>query len=121
MGKPGPKRPGDRCRQPAPLAAPGGQRHRHGRAGVGDRLGTLPDFYRPLGENCNNWHIVEEALAQNKGIIFITPHLGNYDIAGRYLSQRLIKRPQNTNSADGDVSPAENGLAGTLDERRPRA
>jgi KDO2-lipid IV(A) lauroyltransferase len=47
-----------------------------------------------LVKNCNNWHIVEEALAQNKGIIFITPHLGNYDIAGRYLSQRLIKRPQ---------------------------
>ncbi len=47
-----------------------------------------------LVKNCNHWDIVEEALAQNKGIIFITPHLGNYDIAGRYLSQRLMQRPQ---------------------------
>lgn len=47
-----------------------------------------------LVKNCNHWDIVEEALAQNKGIIFVTPHLGNYDIAGRYLSQRLMQRPQ---------------------------
>lgn len=56
--------------------------------------GRSPTSIARLVKNCNNWHIVEEALAQNKGIIFITPHLGNYDIAGRYLSQRLIKRPQ---------------------------
>ncbi|MBY0345888.1 MAG: lysophospholipid acyltransferase family protein [Neisseriaceae bacterium] len=38
---------------------------------------------------CEGWPQVEGALAQGQGLLFITPHLGNFDIAGRYVSQRL--------------------------------
>lgn len=38
---------------------------------------------------CSGWEHVEAALAQGHGIVFVTPHLGSYDIAGRYLSHRL--------------------------------
>ncbi|RBH41356.1 lysophospholipid acyltransferase family protein, partial [Pseudomonas sp. MWU13-2860] len=32
---------------------------------------------------------VEAALQAGHGIVFVTPHLGSYDIAGRYISSRL--------------------------------
>lgn len=31
------------------------------------------------------WEVVERLRAENRPIIFVTPHLGGYDIAGRYL------------------------------------
>ncbi len=31
------------------------------------------------------WELVERLRAENRPIIFVTPHLGGYDIAGRYL------------------------------------
>ncbi len=40
-------------------------------------------------KSCTGWKHVEAALARKKGIIFVTPHLGCYDIAGRYLESRL--------------------------------
>jgi Kdo2-lipid IVA lauroyltransferase/acyltransferase len=39
--------------------------------------------------DCSGWEYVEAALAKGHGIVFVTPHLGSYDIAGRYLSHRL--------------------------------
>ena len=38
---------------------------------------------------CSGWEHAQAAAARNKGIIFVTPHLGCYDIAGRYLESRL--------------------------------
>lgn len=38
---------------------------------------------------CIGWEHVEAALAKGHGIVFVTPHLGSYDIAGRYISSRL--------------------------------
>lgn len=38
---------------------------------------------------CEGWSHVEEAKASKKPIIFVTPHLGCYDIAGRYLESRI--------------------------------
>ena len=35
------------------------------------------------------WQHVDAALQQQKPIIFVTPHLGCYDIAGRYIASRL--------------------------------
>jgi KDO2-lipid IV(A) lauroyltransferase len=35
------------------------------------------------------WEEVEKLRAANRPIIFVTPHLGSYDIAGRYLWARL--------------------------------
>lgn len=39
--------------------------------------------------DCRGWEHVEAALDQGHGLLFVTPHLGSYDIAGRYLSARL--------------------------------
>lgn len=42
-----------------------------------------------LVQECRGWEHVEAAVAAQRGIIFVTPHLGCYDIAGRYLEKRL--------------------------------
>ncbi|MGL6071143.1 lysophospholipid acyltransferase family protein [Craterilacuibacter sp.] len=42
-----------------------------------------------LIKSCDGWEHVETALAAGQGIIFVTPHLGAYDIAGRYIASRL--------------------------------
>jgi len=34
-------------------------------------------------------HVVEAALAENRGILFLTPHLGCFEITARYLAVRL--------------------------------
>ena len=38
---------------------------------------------------CQGWAGVEAARKLGKGIIFITPHLGCFEIAGQYIAQRL--------------------------------
>ena len=48
-----------------------------------------PDYMVSLVKQCYGWQHVEAALGAGKGLIFVTPHLGSYDIAGRYLSARL--------------------------------
>jgi Kdo2-lipid IVA lauroyltransferase/acyltransferase len=42
-----------------------------------------------LFKEVNGWEHIEEAIARNEGLLLITPHLGNYDLAGRYLSEKL--------------------------------
>ena len=44
-----------------------------------------------LVKRCQGWEAVAEAEAAGCGLIFVTPHLGNYDIAGRYLAHRLAR------------------------------
>ncbi len=39
-------------------------------------------------KNCTNWHIVDEAIAKNKGIIFLTPHLGCFEITSIFYGQQ---------------------------------
>jgi KDO2-lipid IV(A) lauroyltransferase len=41
-----------------------------------------------LMAGATGWEHVEEALGSGKGAIFITPHFGNWDIAGWYFGQR---------------------------------
>lgn len=48
-----------------------------------------PEYIASLIIDCHGWEHVESALAEKKGIVFVTPHIGSYDIAGRYLSHRL--------------------------------
>jgi Kdo2-lipid IVA lauroyltransferase/acyltransferase len=38
---------------------------------------------------CKDWGIIDEALAAKRPIIFVTPHLGCYEIAGRYVASRV--------------------------------
>ena len=52
-------------------------------------------LFRPLDEvaatvrQCVGWEAVERLRAAGRPIVFIIPHLGGYDIAGRYLWTRL--------------------------------
>jgi KDO2-lipid IV(A) lauroyltransferase len=52
-------------------------------------------LFRPLGEvagkvrNRHGWEVVEKLRAAERPIIFVTPHLGGYDVAGRYLWTHL--------------------------------
>jgi len=39
-------------------------------------------------KTCHNWHLVEEALARGKGIIFLTPHLGCFEITSIYYASK---------------------------------
>ncbi|POZ62167.1 lysophospholipid acyltransferase family protein [Chromobacterium alticapitis] len=48
-----------------------------------------PEDIAAMVKRCEGWVHVEQALASGNGIIFVTPHLGSYDIAGRYISSRL--------------------------------
>jgi Kdo2-lipid IVA lauroyltransferase/acyltransferase len=51
---------------------------------------TAPvDRLYALVRACDGWEHVDAAKAINKPIIFVTPHLGCYDIAGRYLESRI--------------------------------
>lgn len=48
-----------------------------------------PDDIMRLVQACEGWEHIEAAQARGEGLLLVTPHLGNYDIAGRYVSQRL--------------------------------
>jgi len=38
---------------------------------------------------CRGWSLVEEARSRGKGIIFLVPHLGAFQVAMRYIARRL--------------------------------
>lgn len=42
-----------------------------------------------LFDACPSWHYVEEARAAGLPIIFVSPHLGCFDIAGRFVAGRV--------------------------------
>jgi Kdo2-lipid IVA lauroyltransferase/acyltransferase len=42
-----------------------------------------------LVKSCSGWEHIDAAKAANRAIIFVTPHLGCFDIAGRYIAQRI--------------------------------
>ena len=52
-------------------------------------------LFRPVEEvaglvkELDGWETVERLRAEGRPILFVTPHLGGYDIAGRYLWSRL--------------------------------
>ena len=52
-------------------------------------------FFRPpeqiaaLFTETHGWEHIQAALDAGEGLLLITPHLGNYDLAGRYISHRL--------------------------------
>lgn len=51
-------------------------------------------FRRPhevagLFKAVHGWQHIQEAVAAGEGLLLITPHIGSYDIAGRYISEQL--------------------------------
>ena len=38
---------------------------------------------------CEGWEAVDTARARGKGMIFLTPHLGCFEIAGLYVGERV--------------------------------
>jgi KDO2-lipid IV(A) lauroyltransferase len=47
------------------------------------------DTVAGLVVECEQWHVVEAARARGKGIIFLTPHLGCFEISALYGAQRM--------------------------------
>lgn len=48
-----------------------------------------PEHTTALFKQVHGWEHVEQALANHQGLLFLTPHLGSYDLAGRFISERL--------------------------------
>lgn len=38
---------------------------------------------------CEDWAVIEQALAERNGLIMLTPHLGCFELAARYAAQRI--------------------------------
>lgn len=69
---------------------------RENAAEIGKGAGELAwALFRPVDEvaglvrELDGWEIVERLRAEGRPLLFVTPHLGGYDIAGRYLWSRL--------------------------------
>jgi KDO2-lipid IV(A) lauroyltransferase len=54
----------------------------------------LPAYSRDdvlaLFERVDGWEIVERAIARGRGVLFVTGHLGNWELGGAYLAARGI-------------------------------
>lgn len=48
-----------------------------------------PQHISSLFHRVKGWAHIENALANQEGLLLITPHLGSYDLAGRYISEQL--------------------------------
>lgn len=42
-----------------------------------------------LFREVHGWEHIQQAIDQGHGLLLITPHLGSYDLAGRFLSEKL--------------------------------
>jgi KDO2-lipid IV(A) lauroyltransferase len=80
----------------APAERPLGAFARANAAEIGKGAAELAwALYRPVEEvaglvkELDGWEEVERLRAGGRPLIFVTPHLGGYDIAGRYLWSRL--------------------------------
>jgi Kdo2-lipid IVA lauroyltransferase/acyltransferase len=57
-------------------------------------LETVKIWFAPLSQvtrlvECTTWSVVEDAQREGCGIIFLTPHLGCFEIAALYTAQRI--------------------------------
>ena len=50
---------------------------------------AAPERLYGLVRECMGWEHIDAAFAAKRPIILVTPHLGCYDIAGRYMSGRM--------------------------------
>lgn len=47
---------------------------------------TILELFNP----CPTWNVVEETMAEQKGVILVAGHLGNWELSGAYLAARGI-------------------------------
>ncbi len=52
--------------------------------------GTSPEKITQLISETQNWELFEAALAQGKGVILATGHLGNWELGGAYFAARGV-------------------------------
>lgn len=52
-------------------------------------LWFAPDAAIQRWAYCTTWGVVEQARKPGQGIIFLTPHLGGFEICAQYIAQRL--------------------------------
>ena len=52
-------------------------------------LWFAPDAAIQRWAHCETWAVVEQARKPGQGIIFLTPHLGGFEICAQYISQRM--------------------------------
>ncbi|HGJ8359867.1 TPA: lysophospholipid acyltransferase family protein [Neisseria gonorrhoeae] len=48
-----------------------------------------PEDIETMFKAVHGWEHVQQALDKGEGLLFITPHIGSYDLGGRYISQQL--------------------------------
>jgi KDO2-lipid IV(A) lauroyltransferase len=41
-------------------------------------------------KQCHGWNYIEEAQAQGKGVIMLTPHVGCFEVTGLYVASRML-------------------------------
>jgi KDO2-lipid IV(A) lauroyltransferase len=60
----------------------------------------------------DDWHVVEQAQALGRGIVFLTPHLGCFEITARYIAERIpmtvMFRPPRKSYLDPVLDAARN-------------
>jgi KDO2-lipid IV(A) lauroyltransferase len=52
-------------------------------------LWFAPDASIQRWAHCDNWPVVGAARKPGQGIIFLTPHLGGFEICAQYIAQRM--------------------------------
>lgn len=52
-------------------------------------LWFAPDDAIKRWAHCASWNVVEQARKPGQGIVFLTPHLGGFEICAQYIAQRM--------------------------------
>lgn len=50
-----------------------------------------PEELRALFDAIEGWEVVEDVLSRGKGVIFVSGHLGNWELGGSYIAARGLK------------------------------
>ena len=43
-----------------------------------------------IADEVEGWHYIDEAMSHGKGIVFVTGHIGNWELAGAYVAARGV-------------------------------
>jgi KDO2-lipid IV(A) lauroyltransferase len=43
-----------------------------------------------LFDDCDSWHVMEDAVRQGRGVIIVAGHLGNWELSGAYMAARGV-------------------------------